>query len=164
MNGQTPQYLVDPVPVPRRHLFGRHPTNDLYELSYRNQRFRNSFYPDSVISWNKLSPETRKIDTLKKFKEIILKDIKPEPKSIFNLHDPDGVKYIYQLRVGLSPLREHKNRHNFLDTPCDLCSCGTGTESTEHFLLKCPSYTEPRKDLFLITNSFIEPKLQSLHT
>ena len=32
MNGQTPQYLVDPVPVPRRHLFGRHPTNDLYEF------------------------------------------------------------------------------------------------------------------------------------
>ena len=163
MNGLTPQYLVDPVPVPRRHLFGRHPTNDLYEFSYRNQRFLNSFYPDSVICWNKLSPETRKIDTLKKFKENILKDIKPEPKSIFNLHDPDGVKFIYQLRVGLSPLREHKNRHNFLDTPCDLCSCGTGTESTEHFLLKCPLYTEPRKDLFLTTNSFIEPKLQSLH-
>ena len=163
MNGLTPQYLVDPVPMPRRHLFGRHPTNDLYEFSYRNQRFLNSFYPDSVVCWNKLSPETRKIDTLKKFKENILKDIKPEPKSIFNLHDPDGIKFIYQLRVGLSPLREHKNRHNFLDTPCVLCSCGTGAESTEHFLLKCPSYTEPRKELLTTINSVIELKIQSVH-
>ena len=164
MNGQTPQYLVDPVPVPRRHLFGRHPTNDLYEFSCRTQRFRNSFYPDSVICWNKLNPDIRKIDTLKKFKESILKEIKPLPKSIFNLHDPNGVKYIYQLRVGLSPLREHKYRHNFLDTPCDLCSCGTGVESTEHFLLKCPSFMEPRKDLLQITNLLVEPKIQSLHT
>ena len=102
--------------MPRRHLFGRYPTNDLYEFSCRNQRFENSFYPDSVNCWNKLSPETRQIETLKKFKENILKDIKPKRRSIFNLHDPDGVKFIYQLRVGLSPLREHKNRHNFLDT------------------------------------------------
>ena len=38
-------------------------------------------------------------------------------KSIFNLHDPDGVKFIYQLRVGLARLIEHKNRQNFLYTP-----------------------------------------------
>ena len=163
MNGLTPQYLVDPVPVPRRHLFGRHTTNDLYEFKYRNQRFLNSFYPDSVICWNKLSPETRKIDTIKQFKENVLKEIKPESKSIFNLHDTDGVKFLYQLRVGLSPLREHKNRHNFLDTPCSLCSCGTGTETTEHFLLKCPSYAKPRQDLFSTINSYIEPNHQSVH-
>ena len=28
MNGLTPQYLLDPIPVPRRHLFGRFATND----------------------------------------------------------------------------------------------------------------------------------------
>ena len=159
MNDLTPQYLVDPVPMPRRHLFGRHPSNDLYEFSCRNQRFQNSFYPDSVVCWNKLSPETRKIDTLEKFKENILKDIKPEPKSIFNLHNPDGVKFIYQLRVGLSPLREHKNRHNFLDTPSSFCNCGTGTESTGPFLLKCPFFTAPRKKLFETDDSLIEGKL-----
>ena len=164
MNDLTPQYLVDPVPMPRRHLFGRHPSNDLYEFSCRNQRFQNSFYPDSVICWNKLSPETRKIDTLKQFKDNILKGIKPEAKSIFNLHDPVGVKFIYQLRVGLSPLKEHKNRHNFLDTPCGLCTCGTGTESTEHFLLVCPIFTEPRKKLFETIDSLIEQKLPPVHT
>ena len=26
----------------------------------------------------------------------------------------------------------------FKDTPTDICQCGTGVESTEHFLLICP--------------------------
>ena len=39
MNGLTPQYLVDPIPMPRRHLFGRHITNDIYCFSHRNDRF-----------------------------------------------------------------------------------------------------------------------------
>ena len=65
MNGLTPQYLLDPIPVPRRHLFGRHATNDLYEFTSRNLRFPYSLYPDSVLSWNnKLGPEVRQIDTL----------------------------------------------------------------------------------------------------
>ena len=83
MNGYTLQYLVDPVPVSGGSLFGRHTTNDLYELSCQAQRFRNAFYPDSVNCWNRLNPDIRKIDTLKKFEESMLKDIKPEPKSIF---------------------------------------------------------------------------------
>ena len=45
--------------------------------------------------------------------------------------------YIYQLRVGLSPLRAHKFRHNFLDPPNDLCTCWSGIDSTIHFSLKC---------------------------
>ena len=80
-----------------------------------------------------------------------------------DLMRPDGVKFIYQLRVGLSPLREHKNRHNFLDTPCGFCSCGTGTESTEHFLLKCPLFTAPRKILFETVNLFIAGELPCMH-
>ena len=48
MNGLTPQYLLDPIPMPRRHLFGRRITNDLYQFSWKNKRFLHSFYPDSV--------------------------------------------------------------------------------------------------------------------
>ena len=33
------------------------PHNDPYEFTYRNQRFLNSFHPDSVISWKKQSPD-----------------------------------------------------------------------------------------------------------
>ena len=61
MKGLTPAYVVDPIPVPRRHLFGRHATNDLYKFHYRNKRFFDSFYTDSVILWNELGPEMRNV-------------------------------------------------------------------------------------------------------
>ena len=41
-------------------------------------------------------------------------------KCIFGIHDPLGLRYIFQLRVGLSSLRCHKNRHNFINTPSDM--------------------------------------------
>ena len=107
MNGLTPQYLVDPIPMPRRHLFGRRITNDLYQFHWRNNRFLHSFYPDSVKNWNNLGPEIRNIESISLFKKTILKTIKPQKRSIFKLHDTNGVKFIYQLRVGLSPLRHH---------------------------------------------------------
>ena len=101
MNGLTPQYLVDPIPMPRRHLFGRHITNDIYCFSHRNDRFLYSFYPDAVNSWNALDADVRKTETLSGFKKIILKSIQPPKRSIFNVHDENGIKYIFQLRVGL---------------------------------------------------------------
>ena len=56
----------------------------------------------------------------------------------------EGIKYIFQLWLGLSPLRSHKFRHNFIDTPSDICLWKTGNETTEHFLFKCPFYTSKR--------------------
>ena len=158
INGLTPQYLFDPIPMPRRHLFGRYATNALYEFSWRNLRFLRSFYPDSVIIWNNLGPEIRKIETLSGFKRELVKTIIPECKSIFNIHDPDNLRYLYQLRVGLSSLRSHKYNHNFKDTPSDQCRCGTGIESTEHFLLTCLLFRELRDELF----STINPELSKI--
>ena len=161
MNVLTPQYLLDPIPMPRRHLFGRYATNDLYEFSWRNLRFLHSFYPDSVITWNSLGPETRNIETLSGFKKKLLETIKPKAHSTFNIHDPDNLKYLFQLRVGLSLLKSHKKNHNFKDTPNDDCHCGTGIESTEHFLLSCPLFTRQRENLFLTINPVLNVKIQN---
>ena len=51
------------------------------------------------------------------------------------------------LRVGLSKLRHHKKRHNFLDTPSDTCLCKNGVEDTDHYLMYCPFYNTYRADL-----------------
>ena len=32
----------------------------------------------------------------------------PEEKSVFKIHDPAGLRYLFQLRVGLNPLKGHK--------------------------------------------------------
>ena len=156
MNGLTPQYLLDPIPVPRRHLFGRFATNDLYEFTCRNLRYLHSFYPDSVISWNSLGPEIRKIESISEFKKKLIETIRPhKAHPIFNVHDPENIKYIYQLRVGLSQLKSHKKKHNFRDTPTDICSCGTGVESTSHFLLFCPFFSIQRQALLSTISSIL---------
>ena len=73
--------------------------------------------------------------------------LRPNANSIFGIHDPKGLRYIFQLRVSLSPLRSHKFRHNFDDTPSDICSCNQGIEDTNHLLLFCLSYIMPRATL-----------------
>ena len=54
------------------------------------------------------------------------------------------MKYIFQLRVGLSALKYHKKKHNFADTLDEYCDCGTGVEDTPHFLFICPLYAAHR--------------------
>ena len=76
-----------------------------------------------------------KLSYYHKSKTRSLKTIQPTKNSIFNVHDPEGISFLFQLRVGLSPLKAHKKKHNFIDTPVDDCCCGTGTETTEHFLV-----------------------------
>ena len=63
--------------------------------------------------------------------------MRPKYKSVFNIHDPKGLRYLFQLRMNLSPLRSHKKHHNFADTPSDICACNQGIEDTRHFLFEC---------------------------
>ena len=146
MHGLTPQYLVDPVPPLRRHLYGTSIRNELHPMRWETQRFKNSFYPDAVNSWNNIGPDLRQTDKISAFKSALTGMIVPEEKSIFKIRNKD-LRYLYQLRVGLSPLRAHKFRHNFRDTSNEICTCQSGIESTSHFLLYCPLFDDQREVL-----------------
>lgn len=97
-------------------------------------------------------PTLRQAPSLSIFKSNILKLIRPQKKNVFNIHDPKGVRRLFQLRVGLSPLKHHKKRHNFKDTPTGTCRCQMFTETTEHFLVYCNLYT----DMFQVINPILE--------
>ena len=75
-------------------------------------------------------------------------------RNIFKIHNSNGIKRIFQLRVGLSPLKSHKKRHKFEDTPDDLCECGNA-ETTYHFLLICPIYNIHRLNFFQYLNPIL---------
>ena len=142
----TPEYLRDPIPSRGQYNF-RSP--DLLPLiPCRSTRYRNSFYPDSIKLWNNIGPEFRNAESLSIFKRSILRIIRPTKKDTFNIHNREGVKWIFQLRVGLSPLRKHKANHNFIDTPNGICLCAQDEETTQHFLLDCPILALPRRELF----------------
>ena len=58
---------------------------------------------------------------------------RPIPNSIYNVHNPLGIKYLTRLRIGISHLKEHKFRHSFQDSIDPMCSCGSGIEKTINF-------------------------------
>ena len=96
-----------PIPPIRSHLFGSRSVNAINEIRCKSKSYSNSFYPDSIRCWNKIGPELRNSSNLKSFKLDILALVRP-PKRIFGIHDPIGMKWLFQLRVGLSPLSAHK--------------------------------------------------------
>ena len=49
--------------------------------------------------------------------------------------------------MGLSPLRYHKNRQNFIDTPSTEYTCNQGIEDTNHFLFSSSFYDIQRATL-----------------
>ena len=142
VNMYTPSYLRDKLP-PRSNPFTLFP-HTFNEFRIRTERFRNAFFPDAVRHWNIVISDFAVMPDLKTFKSHLLSFYRPDPKSTFGIHDPQGIKLLFQLRLGLSPLLHHKKRHNFHDTPSDVCLCKTGVETTEHFLMKCPFYHSKR--------------------
>ena len=115
----------------------------------KHQFFKNSYFPSTIIEWSKLDSNIRNSETLKSkiFKSKIFKFIRPTANSIFGCHNPIGVKLLSRLRLGLSHLREHKFKHGFQDTLNPLCSCRKEVETTFHFFLSCPNYSDERLTL-----------------
>ena len=47
------------------------------------------------------------------FEKCLIKDWSPTLKPVYNILDPNGLKLLTRLRLGLSHLNEHKFNHNF---------------------------------------------------
>ena len=82
------------------------------------------------------------------FKKELLKFIRPEPNSTYNINDTKGLKLLTRLRLGLSHLGDHKFRHNFQDCVSPCVYCGQDIETKIHFLLHRPNHHCARKTLF----------------
>ena len=76
-------------------------------------------------------------------------------RSTFNIHNPSHLRYLFQLRVGLSQLKYHKRAHGFIDTPSDNCLCNNGVEDTLHYLLHCSLHTNHRTSLISIVEEIL---------
>ena len=146
LKNKWPPYLFDMIPkVLSTRTTRNH--NNIPLFNVKHEYFRNSFFPSTVIEWNKLDNNIRNSESVSAFKKQILKFIRPSPNSTFNVHNPHGIKLLTRLRVGLSHLREHKFRHNFQDSLDPFCNCGRHIETTIHFLLHCSNYSNQRKIL-----------------
>ena len=116
-------------------------------LVTKHNFFQNSYFPAAIKEWNRLDIDIRKSDSICIFKNRILSFIRPLPNKVSNSHNPQGLKLLKKLRLGLSHLHYHKFKYNVLDTINPLCSCGSDIETTLHFFLYFPNFMECRDTL-----------------
>ena len=103
-----PQYLFNLISI-RRALYSTRSALNIPLLNKNYKFFKNSFFPSTIIKWNKLDPDLRKAESLSLFKTNILKFTRPSP----NCHKSKGLNCITRLRLNLSHLREHKFKQVF---------------------------------------------------
>ena len=124
---------------PKSRYFSRNSEN-IPQHGTKHYFFKKSFSPSTIKERNNLL-QIRKSKSISIFKSNILKFIRPKPNNVYYCHNPKGTKLLTWLRLGLSHLREHNFKHNFQDCLNSLCLCGNEIETSTHYLLHCPTYT-----------------------
>ena len=74
------------------------------------------------------------------FRNYLLKEIRPNPSPLYNIHNPFGIKLLTRFRLGLSYLNEHKFNNSFDDCVNPFCTCSLKPESASHSFLHYHHY------------------------
>ena len=154
LSTQCPLYLSDTIPSSERFYDTRKKQRSFFNC--RTDCFKYSFFPNSLSEWSQLAPEIQNSEPIVVFKSKLLSFIRASKRSVFNVNDPEGVKYLTRLRLRFSHLNENKFRHGFLDTLNPLCNCSLEVEDNEHFFLRCLNFEDARRSLFIGIGSSIK--------
>ena len=88
-NNMTPSYLRDKLPANRRLLQRFNNSNAFHKIRCKTSRYKNSFFPDAINSWNNIITNFQNIPLFASLKAHILSLIRPKTKSTFGVHDFD---------------------------------------------------------------------------
>ena len=146
-NDKSPYYLFNLIPNFNR-VHNTRLSYNIPPIKVRHDYFKSPFFPSAISEWNKLDLNIRNSASLNVFKKKLQSFIWSCANSIFDIHNPLGIKLLTRLRLGLSPLHEHKFRHCFQDTLNPLCGCAKDIESAMHFFLHCTNFLIPRQTFF----------------
>ena len=116
-NDRTPSYLKDNLPPNCRALFNGNTHTTFRQIICKSNRYMNSFFPDAVASWNIFIKHFGEVPSFEILKKHINAFFRPQTKNIYGIHDPSGLRYLFQLRISLSPVISHKFRHNLIPLP-----------------------------------------------
>ena len=81
-NKQDPGYLTELLPTRNEAYQTGHFAN-IHSLSFKHIFFLNTFFPSTILEWNKLDPSLRNSSSYNVFKNSILKFIRPCPNKNF---------------------------------------------------------------------------------
>ena len=97
----TLTYLKDKLPVNCRELSNGNIRTTFHVIKCKSNRYMNSFFPDAIASRNLFMEmfKYNEVPSIGVLKNDITALIRPESKTFFNIHDPVGLRYLFQLRV-----------------------------------------------------------------
>ena len=145
---KTPIYLRYKLAPNRRSFL---PTV-FRNIKCKTNWYSNSFFPSAIASWKDIITHFEHFPTFDGQRTALFR---PEFKHMLGLHDPIGLQYLFQLRLSLSPSRNHKKCHGFIDTPSDICHYNQSIENTSRFIFSCPSYVNERATLMTSVNEIL---------
>ena len=137
-----PLYLADLL-TKGTHSYNTHSSENITIFQSRTEIFKFSFFPWSIVEWNKLDLKIGNSSCLV-FRNYLIKRIRPLAAPVYNIHNPLGLKLLTGLRLGPSHLNEHRFNHNFKICLNPLCTCSLEVESTTHFFLNCHHFNTVR--------------------
>ena len=108
----------------------------------RTKSFSNTFFPFCIKEWNKLDAKIKNLPWVSRFKKSLLIYFKTDENSIFDVHNPIGIKFLNWRRLNFSHQDEHKFRHNCWDTVNPFWLCNAETETT----ISCVALCFPNKE------------------
>ena len=114
-------YLADLLPK-GTHSYNTRNSEDITTFPSRAETFIFSFFPWSIVEWNKIDLKIRNSSCLV-FRNYVLKRIRPLAAPLYNIHNPLGLKLLTRLRLGLCHLNEHRFNHNSENCLNPLCNC-----------------------------------------
>ena len=150
MKKEAPNYLIK-FNTKMRKLLEQGTT--IYQPTTVEHCFKYSFFPSNLNEWLNLDVNIRNSESNSVFKSRLLSFIRPVQSNIYNIFDPQGLKLLTRLRLGLSHRNENRFQHNSQEWMNPLCSCSLEIEATSHHLLHCHDFSHHHVDLMNSVNS-----------
>ena len=140
LKSQSPKYLYSIIPIHNMSYRTRQ-CNKIPAINVKHDFFKNTFFPSTIMEWNKLDWEIKNSEVIETFRKRIISFIRPSANSTLNCHNPRRIKLLSRLRLGLSHLREHNFKHRSQDSLNSFFNCEKSeVETSSHYLLHCSNY------------------------
>ncbi len=143
----APGYLKRLVPPSVANRTGRNLRNEnnISTVKTRKVKVYNSFLPKTVREWNNLD-RSKYTPSLSSFKASYKKGMLRSPNPVHSFEMGYANIHHTRLRLGLSHLRAHLFTYNLVPNP--ICGCGLEAETTEHYVLRCPTFGAARIEMY----------------
>ena len=95
-NEKSPSYLFNLISNFNR-VHNTRLSYNIPPIKVKHYYFKNSFFPWAITEWNKLDVNIGNLASLNTFEKKLINFIRPNANSIFDIHNPLGIKLLTEL-------------------------------------------------------------------